>query len=299
MKRLERERRTTRGRTLSAVLLAAVLLLPGAALAGICEMSEQEVLDFLADANAQLASLGYDFAIEQIDCFMIGQGRPSVRVHQQPFRWVPNDQRRLAAGNDMTYIVDLSMAATGSGVGALAAEAAMDRAVATWQADSCLSKVALIKRADPGTDITVFDFLIGGPPYELGNPFEGDVVYAGFFPGGPPFFDVDNETVGFSVTAIFRDEFQNPTDVDGDNYLDTAFSEVYFNDALMWGIGAPPPAFDIETGALHESGHSLGIGHFGPPPDAVMNPVYSGLRQELFSIDHAGMCTVWEAWPSD
>jgi len=46
---------------------------------------------------------------------------------------------------------------------------------------------------------------------------------------------------------------------------------------------------DVETVALHENGHSLGLGHFGPPPDAVMNPVYAGIRHVPLSPDDAAM----------
>ena len=84
-------------------------------------------------------------------------------------------------------------------------------------------------------------------------------------------------------------------------------SEVYYNDNFgtpggdradrPWGINVAPPGIDIETVALHENGHALGIGHFGPPPDAVMNPVYGGIRHAPFAIDKAGMCAVWASWP--
>ncbi|MFB3042414.1 MAG: matrixin family metalloprotease, partial [Candidatus Poribacteria bacterium] len=96
-------------------------------------------------------------------------------------------------------------------------------------------------------------------------------------------------------------------DINGDNYLDTALNEVYYNDTVgaknepragfPWGINVQLPGIDVETVAFHENGHSLGIGHFGPPPDAVMNPVYAGIRQSLFPEDHASMATVWASWP--
>ena len=57
------------------------------------------------------------------------------------------------------------------------------------------------------------------------------------------------------------------------------------------------PAVDVETVALHENGHSLGLGHFGPPPAAVMNPVYAGINTTPDAIDKAGACAVWGWWP--
>jgi len=84
-------------------------------------------------------------------------------------------------------------------------------------------------------------------------------------------------------------------------------NEVYYNDNFgdpggdragnPWGINVSLPGIDVETVALHENGHSLGIGHFGPPPIAVMNPVYGGIRHTPFSVDNAGMCAVFASWP--
>jgi Matrixin len=142
-------------------------------------------------------------------------------------------------------------------------------------------------------------------------PFAADIVNAGWRPRA--FFETvfgpggGRGVLAFSVTFIFTDAAGNPVDTNGDNYLDTALNEVYYNDTFgdpasdragnPWAIDAPLPSIDVETVALHENGHSLGIGHFGPPPAAVMNPVYAGIRHAPFAVDHAGMCAVWSSWP--
>jgi hypothetical protein len=54
----------------------------------------------------------------------------------------------------------------------------------------------------------------------------------------------------------------------------------------------------VETVSLHENGHSLGLGHFGPPPSAVMNPRYAGINHEPDAADHAGMCSIYNKWPN-
>ncbi len=117
-------------------------------------------------------------------------------------------------------------------------------------------------------------------------------------------------TLAFSVTFIFVDDAGNPTDINGDNYLDTALNEVYFNDKWgnpkfdtgqlnPWTVGQQElPAIDVRTVGFHEQGHSLELGHFGPPPDAVMNPVYAGPRIEALSPDESGMQAVWQSWPN-
>ena len=76
---------------------------------------DSEVLAKMVDINEELAASGLNYAIESIEFFTIGKGRPSNRMHQQPFRWVPGDLRRAAPGNDITYLVDQSDGATASG----------------------------------------------------------------------------------------------------------------------------------------------------------------------------------------
>jgi hypothetical protein len=115
-----------------------------------------------------------------------------------------------------------------------------------------------------------------------------------------------NGILAFSVSFVFTDGFGNPTDINNDHYLDTALNEVYYNDNFgapgpragnPWGINIALPGIDVQTVGLHENGHSLGLGHFGPPPAAVMNPIYAGIRQTPMATDGAGTCAVWASWP--
>lgn len=296
-------------RTWLSLFAVLVLLLPGSALAQQGE-GDPAVLAMMHAINDQLRADGLDLAVEQIDFIEIGAGRPANRIHQNGIRWVANDPRRLADGENLTYLVDLSDGNTASGLTAAQTEAAIDRAMDTWQADHCFNKVDLVKRADSGADPDIFDsfFGFGG----RGNPFLADIANAGWLPraffeavGGP---GGGRSILAFSVTLVFIDRATGqPSDINGDNYLDAAHSEVYYNDNFgnpggdmagdPWGIEIALPGVDVETVALHENGHSLGIGHFGPPPAAVMNPVYAGIRHELLPIDQAGMCSVWASWP--
>lgn len=291
------------------ILIAVLsLLLPSNAFAQGGE-GDPEVLALMEDINAQLAAQGLNIAVEQIEFFTIGNGRPSNRIHQQPFRWVANDPRRAAAGIDITYLVDQSDGATTSGLSNAQTEAVIDTSMTTWDNEKCLKKVDLVKRSDPGSDPDIFDFFFGFGGF--GNPFLADIVSAGWLPrayfeavGGP---GGGRGILAFSVTFIFLDSSGAPSDINGDNYLDTALNEVYYNDTFgdpgddragnPWGINVALPGIDVETVALHENGHSLELGHFGPPPAAVMNPVYAGMRQSPLKADHAGMCAVWGSWP--
>jgi Matrixin len=248
------------------------------------------------------------------------RGRADRRVHDwrgtaeqshPPVRF-PLDGRRSASsgwGDNITYLVDHSDGATASGLTNAQTKAAIDRAVDTWQNARALRKVDLIKRGDSGADPDIFDFFFGFGAF--GNPFLADIVNAGWLPRA--FFEAvfgpggGRGVLAFSVTFIFVDDTDVPTDINGDNFLDAALNEVYYNNTFgqagtdranrPWGINVAPPGIDVETVALHENGHSLGIGHFGPPPIAVMDPVYGGIRHLPFAVDHASMAAVWGTWP--
>lgn len=274
------------------------------------QSGDPAVLAMMNNINAQLAAQGLNMAVESIEFFTIGLGRPSNRIHQQPFRWVPNDSRRLADGINITYLVDQSDGVTASGLTNAQTETAIDNSMATWASEQALQKVDIVKRADSGADPDIFDFFFGFGGF--GNPFLADIVNAGWLPrayfeavGGP---GGGRGILAFSVTFIFVDGNGAPTDINGDNRLDSALNEVYYNNTFgdpgddragnPWGINVALPGIDVETVALHENGHSLGIGHFGPPPVAVLNPRYAGIRQSPLPPDQAGMHAVWSSWPN-
>jgi hypothetical protein len=286
----------------------ALAPLPKAQAVVAAEEGDPAILAKMHEINESLRAMGLGLAVEEIHLITIGQGRPANRIHQSGLRWVAGDPRRLADGNNITYLVDQSDGATASGLTNAQTEAALDRALSTWDASSCLKKVDIVKRADSGADPDIFDAFFGFGGF--GNPFLADIVEAGWLP--PAFFEAvggpggGNGILAFSVSFIFIDGNGNPTDINGDNYLDTALNEVYYNNNFgapgprvgnPWGINIALPGIDVETVGLHENGHSLGLGHFGPPPAAVMNPVYAGIRQSPLAIDSSGMCAVWSSWP--
>ncbi|HSG38612.1 MAG TPA: matrixin family metalloprotease [Thermoanaerobaculia bacterium] len=239
-----------------------------------------------------------DLRVEQIEMLTIGQGRSTTRLHRQPFRWVAGDWRREADGNKLTWLVDLSDGLGSTGLSAAGVEAALDRAVATWSSDACLGRVPLVKRTAGSSDPDIFDagFGYGG----FGNYRTADIVHAGWLP--PDFFDrvggpgSGESVVALSVTFIYVTRDGLPTDFDNDGHLDTAHSEIYYNQGFSWLAGTAN-SMDVETVALHELGHALGIGHIGPPLSAIMNPIYAGARTELEPLDHAALCSVWGSWP--
>ena len=114
---------------------------------------------------------------------------------------------------------------------------------------------------------------------------------------------------GFStIPFIFTEADGTPTDLDNDGEADYAFAEIYWNDFWPYGINSTFP-IDVETIALHETGHGLGQAHFGKifqttqngkfhfSPLAVMNAGYTGILQDFRGTDNAGHCSLWGSWP--
>lgn len=280
-------------RTLLSLMAAGALLAPSS---GRAQSADQQQAVALVNAlNETLRAEWMDIRVEQVEYFTIGGERAATRLHQREFRWVPGDPRRQADGDRLTYLVDLSDGGTASGLTPPQTEAAIDGAMSTWAAQGCLAE--LVKRPDGGADPDIFDAFFGfGEP---GDYRLADIVHAGFLPR--EFFEAVAPGAGDSIVAIAVSYIYVargvPTDVDGDQYHDTAAAEIYYNDAFAWSLGGALPGVDVESVALHEAGHALGLGHFGPPPTAVMNPTYGGQRRALGAVDGAGACTVWSPWP--
>lgn len=264
---------------------AAVLLLLAAPAAFGQEPSD--AFTVMMSSGDGLRAQGMDYQLQQIDFFGREGAHASARVWMHDFQWVPGDGRRGSQGTGLTYLIDEGGAAAGELSIDQVIDAA-DRAAATWSKDSCAKSLKLKRTAWDGSDATVFDFLL--EVGEFGNPFQGDVVIAGFSTEMAELFSDD--TIAFAVTFVFVDGSGTPTDIDKDGNMDTALSEIYLNPSMDWSAGGGGEGIDIETTLLHELGHSMGVGHLGAPPEGVMNPVYSGVRLDLAKIDHAALCTV-------
>jgi hypothetical protein len=88
---------------------------------------------------------------------------------------------------------------------------------------------------------------------------------------------------------------------------ETAAGDVRFDDEDRWEIGDPGSGVDIYSVALHELGHSLGLGHSTLSSAVMYNSisegtVYSGLSsddiagiQAIYAAAPAGSVTKWES----
>ena len=127
-------------------LLLSLTVIPLPRVAAQQGEGDPEVLARMRQINEQLRASGLRIAVEEIQFISIGQGRPANRIHQSGSRWVAGDPRRAADGNNITYLVDQSDGATASGLTNAQTEAALDRALTTWNGDKCLKKTNIIKR---------------------------------------------------------------------------------------------------------------------------------------------------------
>ena len=185
---------------------------------------------------------------------------------------------------------------------------AIARAMRTWDNVRCsdlgIFRVPSQRSIETGFVSALFGF---------GGSFDyvADVVHAGWLPAA--FFDLIAEDGGAYIlavtfTIIFTDDNGAPTDLDNNGKDDVAWREIYYNDAFSWADGAH---YDVETVALHETGHGLSQGHFGTAfadagggkihfsPRAVMNAAYSGIQTTIHATDNGGHCSNWSDWPEN
>jgi len=274
-------------------------------------------------SNSTLATKRKDFRIAYAECVTTDNAQEAGQIVFADDRgnkhtgahFVAGDPRAPRRGdNVITYLVDQSDGATHTGVGLTNAqtEAAIDREMHTWDVTTTCSKFPIIKVADNGQDPDLIDGLFGFGT--VGTPC-ADITHAGWMPGA--FFDLfapggSEFILGITFTFVFVDDSTGvPTDINHDGEEDTAFHETYYNDAFEWGINTDnSTAIDVETVALHESGHGLDQAHFGKifatlsnqrlhfAPQAVMNAAISIQKHSLLGTDNAGHCSIWGSWPS-
>jgi|AntRauTorckE6833_2_1112554.scaffolds.fasta_scaffold55799_1 hypothetical protein len=226
------------------------------------------------------------------------------RTKRLTSQWVPGDQRRLADGNNLTYLVFQPFSLAN---GSVDSEPAIDASMDTWESVKKNQKLDIVKRPYNGPNPSA---ILG-----TGSPFAADITEIGFLPGfifdailGPGSSD---GTLGVTFTFNFIDADGNPTDINNDGFADTALKEVWYNDNFLWTTNANAPGTDIETVALHENGHALGFGHFGKifitnnnnklhvAPRAVMNAIILGALRDPLGTDNASFSSVYGNWPKN
>lgn len=290
--------------------------------------TEAEVMALLDNTNAALAGNGANYRVGKIEVISANPDEMGITVlwknvgnKQLVHDFVPNDPRREwdADPNNITFAIDQGDGATFNGVLATTTTHEIRDAMATWTNVQCsnadLNEVAV----PPSVDLGVLAFLngLGGSGFVV-----ADIHHAGWEQllalGGP--------AIAATATFIFIDGSGNPTDIDGNGRADTAFREIYYDKECtapacgpttltwIWEVddGANNPAgidIDIESIALHESGHGLSQAHFGKgfvtinnnilhqTSNSVMAAAYAGPRTDIQGTDKGAHCSNWANWP--
>jgi hypothetical protein len=295
---------------IGAVAIATITLLTASSTARTHATTTQgpstgdQLMALMGGMNAQYEADGSDIRVESAE-YITSDSSGEIgqivvfnnRSKQVPDHFVPGDPRRGGRTN-ITYAVDQTEGAI-DGLTVAQTTAAIDRAMATWQNVNC-STIPITRLPNPVGDIGVVEFLIGlgGSPI-----IAADIAHTGWLPAGL----LNNQVIAVTFTFIFVSGGV-PTDIDNNGGADVAFREILYNNFFTWGINAN---VDVETVALHESGHGLSQGHFGKAfftlsngklhfaPRAVMNAAYSGIQQDIKATDNGGHCSIWGSWPNN
>jgi hypothetical protein len=273
---------------------------------------EAQLLDRMDEINLALVEADADHRLMKME-YLLANGMGAELLardvgNKRGFaQFVPFDSRRAwsapdTEGNDnLSFAIDqVDAVPPMGGLGAAETNAMIISSLQTWEDVQC-SELGLTQFPDFGIDIGLVAFFggIGGSPFVF-----ADIQYAGFneldFTGALDGVLAVAYTFNFIIPATGE-----PTDVDNNGYLDTAFAEIYFDPSWDWTDG--PAGFDVETISLHETGHALSQGHFGnlfrkkgvlrASPKAVMNAFYGGVQRSLLGTDNGGHCGMWANWP--
>lgn len=283
--------------------------------------------------NARLAAAGVGMQAIKAELLVDGKEWDGVSstiiIANDRFRgigaeWVKGDPRRAGRAG-LTYafgsnrsVLPLTRNPDGSNlhpVPLAQLDAQIEEAMDAWRARTCSAAPIVRVAVAPGTDPDFLDEYFNGLPSSANYAQPADVVQAGWMPSqffrniaGPS----GNNIIGVTFTFIFVDNSGTPTDINRDGKLDTALSELFYNTRFAWGSNAAPNVVDFYSIIAHETGHALGLGHFGKvfvtkkagadgiqiadikyAPYALMNAVYVTGRNEIAGTDNSSFCQIW------
>lgn len=301
----------------------------------------------LTRINRRLAARGSDLRVAKAELLYRAKGAdpqsPTAiftndRTHVTAYQWVPGDPRRDGRIG-VTYAVDPHLQTTLTGLNfpvpvietdagfRLSSQSELDgyieEAMQAWRDRSCadapIERVAVPAGTDPDE---LDDFFLGrtSPSATYAQP--ADIVQAGWQPA--EFFEAitpggADAILGITFTFTFVDDqgTADPnddvdTDINRDGRSDTGLAEIYYNPTFYWTNRGAPIGIDFYSVLTHETGHSLGLAHFGKlfitkkdgadgfdideihyAPLALMNAAYVTGRNEIRGSDNGSFCQIW------
>ena len=290
----------------------------------------------LAEINARLAAAGAGYRVARAELRIAADGwnaaTSTVLIADDRSRgigaeWVKGDPRR-GGRMGVTYAFGSNSAiapttrnpdGTNVRLVSLAEQSAyIDEGMTAWSGIGCSSQPITRVAVPAGTDPDILDQLVLAQPPSQNYAAPADIVHAGWLPaswfralaGGT----AGNSILGITLSFGFTDANGNFTDIDRNNKADLELSELYYNAGYYWGNGAPN-VIDFFSIIAHESGHSLGIAHFGKvfitksdaadgiaisdvkyAPYALMNAVYVTGRNPFAGTDISSFCSIWSSY---
>ena len=158
-------------------------------------------------------------------------------------------------------------------------DGALQNAFDTWADADANDKLSFDRKPDLGGNYDVYD-QPGGGLDQSSNSLYSNITVGGWLPKS--YFDSLEAGGGDGILAVtwsakLRGGGSNKPHLEVD---------VYFNDNFNWSVDGS--GIDIETVALHEAGHAIGLGHEDSVP-SVMGAFYAGPQRTLFEDDLAGL----------
>jgi len=292
-----------------------------------------EVSSALAAMNDQLAASGANLRVVKAEVLMRADGLSGTtstlllandRYRGIGMEWVPGDPRRDGRLG-VTYAIDENpptrpvIIVNGAQVRASQAlvTAHIEEAMQAWRNQTCSTAPIVRVPVAPGTDPDFIDDIFRGrAPVNYAQP--ADIVQSGF--ETPSWFRIvgggaaGDNILGITFTLNFIDPATGEdTDIDHNGKLDIGLAEIYYTSTYVWTETGEPGMIDFYSIMTHETGHSLGLNHFGKlfvtkhaladgsislsdikyAPYAIMNAAYVTGRNEIAGTDRSSFCQIW------